>query len=356
VTSALVTRSAAAALYWARLPRRDDDAIIGSLAGLSDDERLAVRGVLQARTLSPLSDDELVKLMLELGAKKVVGIEHKTVLDVTTETGTETGVFSGYLAVFSRDASGDSISPAGLDQTVADFQAGRRPWLLTDTHSHSATDVVAEVTSARVDSVGLFITAKWLSSDRAQQLRQMVLDGARLGLSIDYTAESRPDGRGGRQLTQVTVYGGAITNRPMNGLAMITEGKAGASASSYDGMSPEQALAIAEVAAYGERQAAAALTPSLNADGHRAMAGILDRIEGDSQMASLMAWANSPEVAAEYRRDPNAVLAERDRDAAAKANAYSNDLASFQAQQATMTGCAGCQWCARGVPSSCVYR
>jgi hypothetical protein len=45
-------------------------------------------------------------------------------------------------------------------------------------------------------------------------------------LSIDYyPTVSRPDGRGGRVLSTVTVVGGAITPKPANPLARIVSGK-----------------------------------------------------------------------------------------------------------------------------------
>jgi hypothetical protein len=51
VTSPAAERAACAALFWARLPRRSDDAIAGSVAGLSDPDRAEVVGLLEAGTL-----------------------------------------------------------------------------------------------------------------------------------------------------------------------------------------------------------------------------------------------------------------------------------------------------------------
>jgi hypothetical protein len=204
------------------------------VAGMTASALAEARGVWEVPgvpdALYELPQAELQARMIGLAGKSraPLVLERKTTLtarDVTTETGSDLGQFSGYLASFARDSGGDTITPQALEQTVADFKAGRRRWLITDTHSDSAFDAVAEVVDAQLDSVGLRITAKWLSNDRAQALRQMVLDGARLGLSIDYTAKAQPDGAGGRLLTQVEVYGGAITNKPMNGQAVIVEGK-----------------------------------------------------------------------------------------------------------------------------------
>jgi hypothetical protein len=94
----------------------------------------------------------------------------------------------------------------------------------------------------------------------------------------------------------------------------------------------------------------------MDAAGHQLVADVLGRVEADRQLASLERWADSPEVRAAMVRDPARESVERDRARAAKANTYSDQLASFKARQSTLTGCSGCQWCARGVPSSCVYR
>jgi HK97 family phage prohead protease len=225
VTTALVTRSAAAALYWAR--RRDDDAIVGSLHGLSEDERLAVRGVLQARTLSNLTDDELLKLMLELGSKqaKVLQAERKSA--VLVDAPSDLGSFSGYLAVIgNRDLQGDMLDLGSMDATVADWTAGKYQWFITDSHSDRASDVVAEVVDAALDATGLRIKAVWLATERAQELRALVRVGVRLGLSIDYFPVAGEPDSGGRRLSEVLIVGGALTPKPANPLAVVVEGKA----------------------------------------------------------------------------------------------------------------------------------
>jgi hypothetical protein len=52
----------------------------------------------------------------------------------------------------------------------------------------------------------------------------MVKAGHPLGLSIDYMVDGwQPDGRGGRNLTQITIVGGAITPQPMNPGASVIE-------------------------------------------------------------------------------------------------------------------------------------
>jgi hypothetical protein len=140
------------------------------------------------------------------------------------------GEFVGYLAGFNRDHGGDVIGPGAMDQTVADFRAGRLSWLLTDGHAdpNDTSGVVAYVTDAELDSTGLRVRGNWLPTEKAQRLRQMATAGAPLGLSIDYLVDAwRPDGRGGRVLDRITVTGGAVVRTPMNSAARITESKGG---------------------------------------------------------------------------------------------------------------------------------
>jgi HK97 family phage prohead protease len=138
------------------------------------------------------------------------------------------GSFTGYLAVVgNRDLQGDFLDLGSMDATVADFQAGRLQWFITDAHSDRASDVVAEVTDATLDATGLRIKAAWLATERAQQLRALVRAGVRLGLSIDYfPVAAEPDGKGGRRLSEVVIVGGALTPKPANPLAVVVEGKA----------------------------------------------------------------------------------------------------------------------------------
>ena len=236
--SALAERAACAAMYWAKPERRDADAIRGAVAGLSEADHTAVVALLQGKEIPALSDDELLARMLELGSKarqterKIVrGGEVKTVAMADAGPVTGAGSFTGYLAgIGNRDHGGDTIQPGAMDASAAALNSGAIAWCLTDAHSDLASDVVATVTAAAVDSRGLRIQGQWMPTERAQALRRMVRNGARLGLSIDYlTDASRPDGKGGRLLDLITVVGGAITPKPLNPMAVITEGKGGGS-------------------------------------------------------------------------------------------------------------------------------
>ena len=116
--------------------------------------------------------------------------------------------------------------PGAFGRSLTEFQAGRIRWAITDSHSDRASDTVAEVQAARVDSRGLLVEAGWMPTPRAQELRSMVLAGARLGLSIDFVVTKSHSGADGtRYLDEVTVLGAAIVTHSANSLAMIVSGK-----------------------------------------------------------------------------------------------------------------------------------
>ncbi len=165
---------------------------------------------------------------------------------------------------------------------------------------------------AEVKSVAMVATA--------QALRQMVRNGAKLGLSIDYlTDASRPDGKGGRLLDQITVVGGAVTPKPMNPMAVITEGKAGDGAS----WAP-----VVDLYADAQRQAELVRTPDQIADDRLLAAaqwpprGMFDRKTALSLIrgAALARAARQPDDAGDLARARWQ-----------QANEYSLDLAGWMA-------------------------
>lgn len=260
----------------------------------------------------------------ELSSADRAGIQNKILAGerkatITAPPLTDTGTFTGYLAAFGRDHGGDTImGPAAVADTVEAVNSGAIAWHLTDSHSEKASDVVATVTAAAVDRNGLRIEAAWMPTERAQALRQMVKNGARLGLSIDYLADAaRPDGRGGRYLDRITVVGGAITPRPMNAAAVITEGKAG------------PWVPVVDVYADAQRQAERN-DPERKAEDRILAAaswpppGLFDR-ETSLELIRGAALAKSRR---DLEGDPHAreVQARRDRD-----NRYSSDLTEWMA-------------------------
>jgi len=323
--SALAERAACAALYWAR--RRDGTAIRGVVAGLDDGTRREVALLLQGLELEGMSDAELQARMLDLSAKSrsrerkiLAGVEHKSVATVAAGPGTDSGsgTFTGYLASFARDHVGDTImGPAAVADSVKAVNDGAIQWTLTDSHSELASDVVATVTAAVVDSRGVRIQAAWMPTERAQALRKMTNAGAKLGLSIDYLVRAeRPDGQGGRYLDRIVIVGGALTTHPMNPMAYITESK--------------HAATVPVVDVYADAQGRHRADPGREAEDRLLEAASWPPRHWDRQTRlSLIRGAAEAKARRELEGDPVAAReqARRDQD-----NAYSFGLAATMAR------------------------
>lgn len=229
------------------------------------------------------------------------------------------GSFTGYLAAFGRDHGEDTIMPGAMDESAAAVNAGRIVWHLTDAHSEKASDVVATVTAAAIDRHGLRIEGQWAPTERAQALRQMVRGGHKLGLSIDYyPVASRPDGRGGRYLDKITIVGGAVTPKPMNPAAVITEGKAGAWAPVADVYADAQARHADPGREADDRLLAAASWPPPGMFGRETSLALIRRSAEAKARRELESGAERSR--AQARRD--------------RANQYSSDLAEWMSRNA----------------------
>jgi HK97 family phage prohead protease len=265
------------------------------------------------------------------------------VTTLAVEAPPDTGTFSGYLAAFGRDLSGDTITgPGAVAETVAAVNRGAIIWHLTDAHSSRASDIVATVTGATTDEHGVKITARWGPTARAQELRQMVKAGHALGLSIDYLVDDwAPDGRGGRHLNQVTIVGGAITPQPMNPGASIVESKTGAPPAApivglYDDIQRQAEHNDPQRLAEDRLLAAASWPPP----------GMFDR---ETRLALIRRTAEA-KAHRELEGDPARARAQARRD---RENEYSNNLRTSMAQGADRAGCR-CQRCRWDIPG-CVY-
>ncbi len=339
MTNSQAERTVASMLYWAQESRRDEEMVARCLKGMSKQERAEVVAILESGELDALTDSQLLERMVGL-ASKVLEVEHKSV------TAVDTGTFSGYLAVVgNRDDQGDTIAPGALDATVAHFKAGGRQWFLTDAHSEKASDVVAEILDAHVDSTGLRVAGRWMDTPAGQALRQMARGGAKLGLSIDYaTVRYHPDGQGGRTLTEVAVFGGAVTPKPANGLAFITESKSGTLA---------QVVTVAQEIAEGaarrdpDRERLARMAKVVEAAGFPSphLVGVIG-VEAAYEMTMGVAQRKAArEVAADPERA--AAAAKRDRD-----NAHSYGMAEAMVRLQAQ-GCGVCWSCQAG--GRCVH-
>jgi HK97 family phage prohead protease len=369
--TAAAERVLAAMTWWSR--RGDRAALEALLAGLSETERLEARAAADdeglMRTLYGEPDADLAARMVGLASKTrrpatlaewarsglpAGQVQHKILegeaKSVAVQAPADTGTFSGYLATIgNRDLQGDTIEPGALDQTVADFKAGRLQWFLTDSHSEKGSDVVAQVTDAALDGHGLKVWGSWMPIDRAQQLREMVRGGARLGLSIDYVpARSRPDGKGGRRLVEVMVLGGAITPKPANPMAFITGGKSGGCA-----QAPVRVVTVAQDIAMGaarhdpDRERLRRMAKVVEAAGFppphlTAVIGVENAYDMTMRVAAAKA-------AREVAGDPERA---RERERMDRANAHSYGMAEAMARLQAH-GCRVCWSCQAG--GQCVH-
>jgi HK97 family phage prohead protease len=339
--------------------RRDAEALGSLLESLSDAERLEALARMGDRAfvrgLYDASDAELRGRMSRFAASKSTAL-----VEAPSETGELIGYASTWLDRGGPDAHGHVIRPGAYTKFVEEVNSGAIvvPMVAgADSdqggHSDSPFAVVGWIVEARQDDRGLWIRAALSSDADAQTIRAKITSRALRGLSISYrSGTSRPirlaDGRDAQELDQIDVYHVAITPHPANRSAQIMAAKSGPG-----GMS-EYARVVGG-AAVAAPAIAARPGPELDAAGHQLMADVLGRVEADSALASLEAWANSPEVQRAMVRDPQLDLVERDRGRRARENDYTASLSAWKSQQATTAGCGRCQWCARGVPSSCVY-
>lgn len=277
-------------------------------------------GTLVPFSPAPLSVPELSSLDSRRIEHKVMpGTGVKSVATFAAGPVTGSGTFTGYLAGFGRDHGGDTImGPAAVADSVKAVNDGAIVWHLTDGHSPEASAIVATVTSAAIDSRGVRVHGVWAPTQAGQALREMARAGHPLGLSIDYyPVDERPDGQGGRYLDKITIVGGAVTPRPMNSSAVITEGKFAASVPVADVYADAQAR-HADPGRDRRRREDAMLAavdwppPSIGREARLAL------LRGAAEAKARRALEGDPVRAREQAR--------RDQD-----NAYSYDLAAWLA-------------------------
>ena len=161
-----------------------------------------------------------------------------------------------------------------------------------------------------------------MPGEKAQQLRAMVLSGAKLGLSIDFLAAMSHSGVDGtRYLDEVTVLGAAIVTHPANSLAMITSGKTSALVPmSTVEQEIERGAALRNPAAAELRRKATILAAS-SWPGPELVASL-----GVEKAFALADSAAKAQASRARDGDPERAAAQRRRD---QANSYSNALSRW---------------------------
>lgn len=131
------------------------------------------------------------------------------------------GELEGYISVFhSEDLSGDIVQPGAFKKTFNDWKGARNPLPLILDHDLTAEGVIGRVTDASEDGFGAKIRARFLTSAKAQDVRQKMLELGGSGMSFTYVPiRSRMGMKGGlpvRYLDEVKVVEATVTWTPLH--------------------------------------------------------------------------------------------------------------------------------------------
>jgi HK97 family phage prohead protease len=146
--------------------------------------------------------------------------------------GSSKGELDGYGVFFNNIDLGDDVAlPGSAKKTLADRQASGRPWPLIADHELKTDGVVGSARDAREDNLGVRLRAEFASTQKAQDLRTLVLEGHVDGMSITYEPLrhhfGQKSGQQVRFLDEIRIHEFTITPFPMNPQARIISAKAG---------------------------------------------------------------------------------------------------------------------------------
>lgn len=146
----------------------------------------------------------------------------------------DNGIIEGYFSTYDKtpDSYGDIIDPGAFTKTFEKREESGHPFPLCFNHDFSA--VIGAVDSVKDTEKGPFITAHFLDTDQAQDVRKMLQSGAIYQFSFAYdilgaripTPEEEKDGVM-QVLTEVEVFEISVVTVPANQNAVVTEVKSG---------------------------------------------------------------------------------------------------------------------------------
>ena len=163
--------------------------------------------------------------------------EVKTIDFELEDINTESGVFSGYGAVFSNiDSGGDIIEPGAFTKTIAEG-VGRVKILSGHNESLLPIGVPLEL---REDAKGLFLKAKISDTTLGKDVKILIQDGVLCELSIGYDPVTfEYDAEGIRHLKEVKLWEISVVTWAMNEEAVITDYKGGEVAAQVEAMTQD---------------------------------------------------------------------------------------------------------------------
>ncbi len=138
-----------------------------------------------------------------------------------------TGELEGYMSVFNNvDQEGDVVLPGAFKKTFADWSRAKSPMPLIADHQLSTDGVIGSVTHMAEDGYGAKVRARFSSIQKAQDIRQRMIEGHLRGMSFTYEAVRSHRGvlgtRSVRFLDELKAYEATISPFPVNQLALAS--------------------------------------------------------------------------------------------------------------------------------------
>jgi HK97 family phage prohead protease len=148
-------------------------------------------------------------------------------------TSADPGMLEGHVSVFGNvDLEGDVVVPGAFKKTLADWARSKQRIPLLVDHKMSTDGVIGSLDSAEEDAVGLSVSARFSSIQKAQDIRTLLREQHINGLSFTYEPiRARPGMKGGervRFLEELRLFEATVTPFPMNVLATPSLVKAAA--------------------------------------------------------------------------------------------------------------------------------
>ena len=146
----------------------------------------------------------------------------------------DNGIIEGYFSTYDKtpDSYGDIIDPGAFTKTFEKREESGHPFPLCFNHDFSA--VIGAVDSVKDTEKGPFITAHFLDTDQAQDVRKMLQSGAiyQFSFAYDILGARQPDEEEKAAgvmnvLTEVEVFEISVVTVPANQNAVVTEVKSG---------------------------------------------------------------------------------------------------------------------------------
>ena len=173
---------------------------------------------------------------------KSMKTEYKVLQFKADEYEEETGIFSGYAAVFGNvDSGGDIIEPGAFTKTIAE---GWERVKILALHNDCWLPIGRPL-ELREDSNGLYIKAKVSDTSMGRDIKVLLKDGVLTELSIGYDPVVFDyDENGIRHLREVKLWEVSVVTWAMNPEAVITDYKQAAEAAERANAMAAEAVAL----------------------------------------------------------------------------------------------------------------